>query len=81
MSPAIVDQIETLVAPENEAFFASFAKCENIYRDRVEVDDFIDLRTMTFGATSVIDVVLGLLVKMDHRIAKLERMSSPPRVC
>jgi hypothetical protein len=30
LSPAIVDQIETFFAPENEAFFTSFAKCENI---------------------------------------------------
>jgi hypothetical protein len=72
LPPEFADEVSTFFRTENEAFFRDFAQSENIYLNAWTDDDFIDLRKVTFDATSVIDILSGLLVNLDQRLAKLE---------
>ncbi|MGB1035506.1 MAG: hypothetical protein ACPGVS_10825, partial [Primorskyibacter sp.] len=69
--PDTVAKIRAFFDAENAAFFDTFAKCENIYQKAGDTE-FINPREVTFEATEVMDMLLGLLVAMDRRLAKLE---------
>ena len=58
---------------ENAAFFRDFAKTDNIYAGIVQSGEAIDLRQVAFEATDVIDILSGVLVHLDRRLAKLEQ--------
>ncbi|MDE4099381.1 hypothetical protein [Phaeobacter gallaeciensis] len=75
LPPAFVREVSAFFQAENEAFFRDFAHSENIYWNAWNEEDFIDLRQVTFDATSVIDILSGLLVRLDQRLAKLENAS------
>lgn len=72
---AFAREVNAFFQAENAAFFQDFAQSENIYRNTWDEADFIDLRQVTFDATSVINIMAGLMVALDRRLAKLEDAS------
>lgn len=72
LPPEVAAKISSYFREGNEKFFRDFAKCENLYQTQWQTEDFIDLRAVTFDASSVIDIFSGLLVNLDQRLTKLE---------
>jgi hypothetical protein len=72
LPPEVAAKISTFFQADNEAFFRDFANCENLYENTWEVAEFIDLREVEFDATSVVEILSGLLVNLDRRLALLE---------
>jgi hypothetical protein len=70
--PKEMARIRDFYKAENAGFFANFAKSDNIYEEHSNLTEFLDLREITFDAQDVMDILLGILVKMDHRLAALE---------
>ncbi len=70
--PKAVARIREHYAAENEAFFTNFFQSENIYGTHESAANFVDLRDLSFEAEDVMKIILGLMVKMDHRLSALE---------
>lgn len=75
LPPTIIRQIIDFFKEENEQFFQHISKSENIYKKSWDKNNFIDLRKVEFDAASVIDILTGLMVNMDRRVGKLEKLS------
>lgn len=72
LPPVFSHEVSEFFRTENEHFFRDFTRSENIYLNNWSEKDFIDLREVQFDATSVVDILSGLLVSLDKRLAKLE---------
>ncbi len=72
--PDIAHRIRASFEDGNERFFEEFVGSENMYCT-VEDVEFTDLRQVQFDATSVIDILSGILVRLDRRLMKLEQGS------
>lgn len=70
---AIAREVSEFFHAENVGFFRDFSQSENIYLNAWNEENFIDLHQVKFDATSVIDILSGLLVNLDRRLAKLEQ--------
>jgi hypothetical protein len=69
---SVAEEINSFFKAQNEAFFQNFSQSENIYQNIWSPEQFINLREVTFDATNVVEILTGLLVSMDRRLAKLE---------
>nr|WP_011116740.1 hypothetical protein [Ruegeria sp. PR1b]AAN05134.1 RB113 [Ruegeria sp. PR1b] len=76
LPPALSAEIRAFFQAENDAYFKTFAQCDNIYAKLSETEDAIDLRAVSFDATSVVEILSGLLSRMDRRLARLEEKLS-----
>lgn len=72
LPPAFMREVEAFFKVENAQFFEHIAKGENIYLKPEQANDFVDLKQISFEATDVFDVMGGMMVSLDNRIAALE---------
>lgn len=70
--PGIRRKIKRIYEADNDAFFNEFLGSENAYKVKVNAD-YVDLETLAFEPGQVLTILSGLLSKMDHRVAALEK--------
>ena len=75
--PRIRRRIKRIYEADNEAFFKTFLDRENAYTVKVNAD-YVDLETLAFEPGQVLSILSGLMSKMDHRIAALEKAMQSP---
>lgn len=73
LPPALRQEIRTYFRQDNQRFFEEIARQENIYDSSVSDEDYVDLRQVQIETTELVDIVGGILVHLDNRIARLEQ--------
>jgi|GEM_PF-1001106 len=75
LPPAFVQEVQSFFHAENEAFFRDFAQMENIYQNTQNTEAYLDLRSVEFQITDMVEIMAGMLSNMDQRLAALEAKS------
>jgi hypothetical protein len=72
LPPAFRNEVRSHFREDNQKFFEQIVKDDNIYDADIASETYVDLRAVTFDAADVVDILSGILVDIDKRLALLE---------